>query len=394
MKKFKSKLINIFRYSVLASVSIIGLTAIIATGGGGDDNTLEDDYSWDHLGSLGEGWNTRFSVAIDPSDNKPVVVFVDMANNHKAQVMKWSADTTWTDLGYPSSLLADHPCLVIDPSDNKPIVVFQEDNGPDNPTRVMKWSVGTTWTDLGFPSGATGNTLGYWRHPAITIDPSDNKPIVVFVDSDNNYRPQVKKWDTGTTWTDLGFPSTGAGEYPAIAVDPSDNKPVVAYVDNDNGGKVRVMKWSSGTTWIDLGFASTGDASQTAIAIDPSDSKPIVAFLDEVSVRIQIRKWDSVTTWNDLGSPSHTRSDTPSLAIDPSDSKPVVAFRDWAVPPPRGGIHVKKWSSGTTWTGLGWPMPGADGGCAIAIDPSDNKPVVLFNDSTSADAQVHAAKHP
>ena len=53
-----------------------------------------------------------------------------------------------------------------------------------------------------------------------------------------------------------------------------------------------------------------------------------------------------------------------------------------------------KWSNGTTWIGLGWSMEGADGSCSLAIDPSSNKPVVIFNDSTTEYALVHVSKHP
>lgn len=389
---------------------VLGLFTVVITGCDGSDGSAdsipEDYYFWDYLGTLGQGWVTPYAIAIDPSDNQPIVVFVDMANGHKAQVMKLSAGGAWTDLGIPSPHLADHPCIVIDPSDNKPIVVFQEDTTPPTaPTRVMKWSTGTTWTDLGYPSGVGAITLGSTRHPAIALDPADNKPIVVFVDANNGYRPQVKKWDSGTTWTDLGFVSVGVGRYPSIAVDATDSKPVVVFVDPDNGDKAHVKKWSSGTSWNDLGFASPGEAFNTVIAIDPVDNRPIVSYIDTTTPipppyidvaqeRVRVWKWLSGTTWTDLGFPGVRRSDSPAMAIDPADGYPVVAFRDWAVPPPGGGIHVTKWSSGGTWIGMGWPIEGAWGSCSLAIDPSDNKPVVVLFDSTNIGAMLHVAKHP
>ena len=297
-------------------------------------------------------------------------------------------------MGIQASIgIGDHPSLTIDPSDNKPVVVFV-DNVNSGKAHVKKWDSGTTWTDMGFP--ATGNCQGWWRPPSITIDPSDNKPVVVFVDADNGRKAQVKKWSIGTTWTDLGFPSTGVASYPSIAIDPSDNKPVVAFVDVANGEKARVMKWSSGTSWTDLGFPSTGVTSSTVLAIDPSDNKPIVAFVDNPTgyAKVHVMKWSSVTTWTDLGFPGVRESGNPSIVIDPIDKKPIVSIRDWqggdTFSDGRPGIHVKKWSGGTTWTGLGFPVEGAGFVSSITIDPSDNKPVVLC----TADSRVYVAKHP
>jgi hypothetical protein len=384
------------RYSFIFTAALLGLFTMVLMGcddSNDNDNDYPDDwYSWESLGSLGEGWGTRRAMVIDPSDNKPVVVFRDMANGGRPHVKKWSSGTTWTDLGFLTAAHGDHPSITIDPSDNKPVVVFV-DNVNNAKARVMKWSSGTSWTDLGFPS--TGDCRGWWRPPSITIDPSDNKPVVVFVDLDNNHVPQVKKWSSGTTWTDLGFPSTGVGEYPSITIDPSDNKPVVVFVDNNIGGRAHVMKWSSGTSWTDLGFPSTGEATLTTITIDPLDNNPIVVFVNEVVDKVQVKRWSSGTSWTDLGYPSYTTCDSPSIAIDPSDNKPVVAFQDWSPVPGTKVVHVKKWSSGTSWIGLGWPSspePSCDP--SIAIDPSDNQPVVMYSDTFEADAKVYVAKHP
>ena len=75
---------------------------------------------------------------------------------------------------------------------------------------------------------------------------------------------------------------------------------------------------------------------------------------------------------------------TSGLALDPSDNKPIVAFKDMSAIG-GGRPHVLKWSSGTTWTDCGDVTSGGPGGGAdksIAFDPSDNELVVAYIDET------------
>ena len=383
-------------YPLLAIITAFGLLSIITTCGDDDDDDGPNDYYfWESLGSPGVGWVTPSAIAIDPSGNKPVVVFRDMTDG-RPHVMKWSDGTSWTDMGFLTSYMGDHPSLTLDPSDNKPVVVFV-DNANNGRTRVMKWDSDTSWTDLGFAS--TGDTRGWWRQPSIVLDPSDNKPIVAFADGDNGWRIHVKKWSSFTSWTSFGFVGSGVGYYPSVAIDPSDNKPVVAFVDVANSDRAHVMKWSNYTSWTDLGFLSTGVTASTVMAVDPSDNNPVVAFVNTPSdPALQVKKWSSGTSWTDLGNPSKRWSDSPSIAIDPSDNKPVVAFRDWANDDyfygTGNGLHVKKWSSGTSWTGLGYPSEGPSAGASITIDPIDFKPIVIYGDSVDGSGNVYVSKHP
>ena len=314
-------------------------------------------YIWTDLGSASTGLADWISIAIDPSDNKPVVVIRDAGNAYGAHVLKWDTGTTWTDLGYASTGGANAPSIAIDPSDNKPVVVFGDDTS-GRMAQVLKWDDGTTWTDLGYAS-----TVSAWW-TSIAIDPSDNKPVVVFRDATspepNLGRAQVLKWDDGTTWTDLGYASTGDSYNPSIVIDPSDNKPVVVFQDS---GRTHVTKWDTGTTWTDLGYASVASSDYASIAIDPSDNKPIVVFMDRPNhnFRAHVMKWDTGTTWTDLGYASTGRADYTSIAIDtsdPSDPKPVVVFSD-ADSVPTGRAHVMKWDtniSGTASGGSGTTM--------------------------------------
>jgi hypothetical protein len=391
-------LLKNFIISILVIVTIVSFSSCSSGGGdGGGESTPSDYYFWESLGSPGEGMAWPKAVAVG-SDSRPLVTFRDIQNGGRVHVLKWSSGNYWVDFGFVSTGNDGETSLVLDPSDDKPIVVYV-DSGNNARTRVKKWDSGTSWIDLGFVS--SGPTNGWYNQPSITLDPSDNKPVVAFSDGDNGWKIHVKKWSTDTNWTDLGFVSSGEGYFPSITIDPTDNNPILAFVDAPDGQKARVMKWS-GSSWIDLGYPNTGTSLSTRVVIDPSDNKPIVAFVDSTAGGeiVYVKKWDSGTTWINLGHPSsylgypiNYNSREPSIVIDPSDNKPVVSFQDWESPL-GADIHVKKWDSGTTWTGIGWPSSGSSVYSSIAIDPVDFKPVVMYTESYEPDAKVFVSKHP
>ncbi len=91
-------------YHFILTMAILGFLSLALMNCTYEDDlypAAPDAYHWISMGSPGVGWNTSFAIAIDPSDNKPVVVFRDMAVG-KPHVKKWSSDTTWIDLGFPS----------------------------------------------------------------------------------------------------------------------------------------------------------------------------------------------------------------------------------------------------------------------------------------------------
>ncbi len=214
-----------------------------------------------------------------------------------------------------------------------------------NRARVMKWSSGATWTDMGYPSTGTVLSANPLNHPNISmaIDPSDNKPVVVFVDNDNNNKAHVMKWSSGTTWTDMGFLSTSpAILVSAIVFDPLDNRPIAGVQEGSAG--VHVLKWSSGTSWIDMGYPFTGYGGSFSIAIDPSDNNPVICgqgeFWDAPVFMVMLMKWSSGTTWTELGYIETSEHEAGgSIAFDPSDNELVVMYVDET-----GKLRAKKGS--------------------------------------------------
>ena len=377
-----------------AGVLTVSLTCTIL--GCSDEQSDWESYEWQSMGSPGAGPVSAFSMAMDPSDDKPVIVYQDIhLGEPLPHALKWDSGTSWVDLGYPNPL-GEGGAVAIDPSDNKPVVVV----GADAVTK--KWSGGTTWTDLGSPWASGPAIMARWqRMPSGVFDPSDDKPLVVYADSSDGEKVHVAKWSTGTSWNDMGAVSSGVGGMQSIVLDPSDNKPVVVFVDMENGTKAHVKKWSSGTTWVDLGYPSPHKASvmsgPMAITIDPSDNNPIVAVEENPYGefhQVRVMKWSSGTSWTDLGYPSDRTSEYPVIIVDPTDGRPIVAFRDWEKPIDAGGtwIHVRKWTGGTSWVDRGYPRFADAHTCSIAIDPSDNKPIVIQD--CWEDGRVYVSKHP
>lgn len=337
------------------------LWALMLTDCGGNDTTA----NWQSLGHLsmsGEEYHVG-SIAIDQSDNKPVVT--THATN-KLRVYKWSSGTSWTDLGFPGTGMGPVVAMAIGPGDNKPVVVFSDSDNGYNP-HVMKWSSGTSWTDLGYPSTQPCDRL------SIVIDPWDNKPIVA-IWSGNTL--QVLKWEDGTSWTDLGFPDPAGGGLMAIVptANPSYNKPIVVFADYWDR-TTHVLEWSSGTSWTDLGNPSgSGAYNVESIVVAPLDNKPVVLL--DYGMSIILRKWEDGTSWIDLGFRKIGNGTYPmAMAIGPGDNKPVVTFLEYSEIPTYN-LRVLKWEDGNSWSDLGYPDSGV--GCKIAIDPSDNNPVIAF----------------
>lgn len=50
---------------------------------------------------------------------------------------------------------------------------------------------------------------------------------------------------------------------------------------------------------------------------------------------------------------------------------------------------------GTTWTGMGFPSTTcSEGGSSIALNPVDNKPIVIYAEYLGGDGAVHVGRYP
>lgn len=316
------------------------------------------------------------SIAIDSADNRPVVAISD---GGRVRVQKWSEGTTWIDLAYPVSDFSSSLSLAIDPSDSRPVVAIVDATGN---ARVLKWAGGSAWTDLGYPRSDLLGKVGLSQAtgPALAIDPTDDKPVVVLTvfEGGTFIGIQALKWSAATEWTDLGYPCPGEGSDPCLAIDPSDGRPVVAFTAG-HYDYVAVAKWAGGTTWTDLGAPLPGEGENASLAVDPLDGKPVVVARCSDPVCIRAWRWSAGTAWTDLGQVS-TGGDWPAVAVEPSGGGVVVVFYDEQT---GGRARVVRRTVDGAWTHMGYASAGEAGYPAIALDPSNGNPVVLFSDGAN-----------
>jgi hypothetical protein len=239
------------------------------------------------------------------------------------------------DLGYASKGHIDIVRSCLGP-DNKPIILCRDNYSI---YRIYKWNSGTSWDDLGYFAGISD---GFMR---IAVG-SDNIPIVAYIDNSNNYRGHIFKWNTGTSWTDLGFVGNYPVNYIAITAG-SDSRPIIAFDEMKSGNwGVRVMKWDLGTSWIDYGIVLKTLADDFTI-VSGADNKPVITILDsDDNYRAHVLKWDSGTQWLDL---SYTGGAVYDIAVC-QDNLLIVMSNDW----PNGKSYVMKYTSSGVWADMGF----------------------------------------
>ena len=358
--------INEMLFVAVLSVSLTVLAGCVL-----QNTTVGPMWSWESLGyvsteSAGEPWNATLGTSIAVgTDGLVVVAFCEAG---AISVKKYSAESAWTDFGSPGT--GGFLSMTIDPSDNKPIVAFDDGN---TGCQVVKWSSGTSWTSLGSP-GAGGTYL-----TSVAIDPVDNKPVVACAVHDRYSSGYllVKKWSNDTNWDYLGCPCSSSCTSVRLAVG-KDGAPIVAFnvtnVFNDEY-ETHVSKYLD-QGWMHLyGLPIFGEGP--VLAIDPSDDMPLVISGNGV---YNLYKWSGESSWTNMGTPvpSTGRGCNLSLVLQPGDLSPVVSFVD--------RIHgnracVSKWSGGLDWTDMGHPGAGEVCQLSLAIDPT-GRPIVIFGDGS------------
>ncbi len=300
---------------------------------------------------------------------KPVVAWEETdpntANMKNIYVKRWNG-SSWTQLGGAlDTKIADdvfQPVVAIDPTDNNPVVIWEEQDGASK-VFVKKWN-GSAWVQLGTALNQDITKNAYTR-PSIVVSPNgtiyaaweEYTPNIPFINDTTDII--VAQW-TGTTWAQLGanLSADYMNQDPALAIDPVSGYPVLAWSEGSTLSSIYVghmacVKWN-GSTWTGMGqteFDGTFSADHTAIAIG-ADGLPLVAWTDEVpwNSNVSVTKYNGSTGFFGGGymtpfPAGNARS--PSLLADPADNQPVLGFV-------AGGIYVKKWNAaGSAWTQYG-----------------------------------------
>jgi len=235
----------------------------------------------------------------------------------------------WQSVGggvVEAGLTSDLVSIAID-SSGIPYVAFRAST---NRIMVKKYDETTRqWEPVGNGDISAG-AGGYMK---LAIDNRGN-PYVVYVDSVNNSKVTVKKYDETTDqWEPVGsngVVSAGMAAYSSIAID-SNGTPYVAYEDTNNGNAATVKTYDETTDqWEPVGsngVVSTGWSPYTSIAIDSNDT-PYVVYRDGYNATV--KKYNGTTRqWEIVGNAGFSAGniENTSIAID-SSGTPYVAYVD------------------------------------------------------------------
>ncbi|MBB5022013.1 chitobiase/beta-hexosaminidase C-terminal domain-containing protein [Desulfurispira natronophila] len=219
------------------------------------DLDIEYAGSWQYVGDAGfngtEALNVQMALR---SSGQPYVVFRDAGNGSRTKVMTY-AGASWENVGgFASSEASYNQRIAIDPSDNRPVVSYNEVIDSKQYTRVKKFN-GTEWENL-------SSSALHGVYSAMAFDGNGNLHVVYddYSVSDGTFTPgsngelTVKKLDS-ENWLSVGSErfSDRRAVHMQLAFD-GDNAAHVAFVDyiTSQGDKITVMKFD-GTDWTVLG---------------------------------------------------------------------------------------------------------------------------------------------
>ncbi|MDD5524483.1 MAG: fibronectin type III domain-containing protein [Smithella sp.] len=188
------------------------------------------------------------------------------------------------------------------------------DNG-----HVRRYDGGTTWTDLGHvASSALVYSLAVY-----------NGNLYAGVNTLHVYR-----YDGGTTWTDVGNFGTMAPQVLTVY-----NNQLYVGVSG-SGGNDRVYRYDGGTTWTDVGAVFSGGSIVASLTVY---NGTLYAGINNGHVY----RYDGGTTWTDTGRIG-TNSSVGSLVV--YNGKLYGSNSDYNASPDG---HVYRYDGGTTWTDVG-----------------------------------------
>lgn len=270
-----------------------------------------------------------------------------------AQQWQYAGDTVACDFA------ALYPYVGVN-KNNEAYLLYRDMSNIPEKTMVKKFN-GTSWVNVGGPS-----TIGHTMPPCLAFDTA-GLPYVAATSS----RLTVARFD-GINWIlvgSAGFISDDATSL-SLKIAP-DNTPYVAFRDFAHNENISVMKFD-GSNWVYVGqpgFTPNHPqpyhgAWRPSLAFNQSGT-PYIAYIDITNGwRLSVMKFNG-SNWVYVGTSniSGGTADLPTLVID-SQGSPVVGYTD-------GNAQVKKFN-GTSWVSVGVPAfaSGVDY-TMLAIDRND-----------------------
>lgn len=286
--------------------------------------------SWNSMGPVSdEGVNIASGTAIDVDNVGRATVMYRHNTSPRLPYVRQDYPTDWTDLNSPIDTAANN-CSVIVVDGWYPHIAWDFGGLNVSKLAIDTWppNYTTHWVSLGQATTSSTDDIKLLGNPLNT-----SQPYIAYTKWEtSDKRCRVKKYAGSQTWTDYGYVSSGEGHYIDLATDDSDaqRRPFVVFSDNVNNERAHVKKWSSGTTWTDYGYVSSGPASHTVIECG-SNGYPVVAYVDNSTPNsVQVTKWNG-TNWISMGTPGNAMPSSIEILM-PSDNLPFVTFVEYGQP--------------------------------------------------------------
>jgi hypothetical protein len=282
---------------------------------------------WVTRGPISDSGQSVYTPAVgDNAADQPTVMW--RQGSSRQPYVKQDYPTDWTDLDSPIDVAANS-CAVLVGGGWYPHIAWDFGGLNVSKLAIDDWSpYSTHWVSLGQATTDQTRTAKFASNPL-----DDSRPYLAYSKrTTSDKRCYVSKYAGGTTWTSLGPASVGEARYVDIATDDSDSskRPFVVFADYANNQRAHVKRWSSGTSWTDYSYASAGAASQTVIECG-SDGRPFVAYLDSSTTpRVRVTQWNG-SSYVDMSSPGTASNDSIEILM-PTDGLPIVVYTDSASP--------------------------------------------------------------
>ena len=272
------------------------------------------------------------SSTYDSTNNKVVISYTNYLNGgHGTAIV---GTVSGTSISFGTSVKFNNPlgrCInssTYDTVNNKVVIAYEDNSNSDFGTAVVGTVSGTSisfGTPVVFNSASSSATTA-------TYDSTNNKVVIAYRDDGNSsYGTVVVGVVSGT---DISFDTPVIfndfnSDFLSITFDSTNNKVVVVYVDS--GGKAVVFSTQPG-----LGTPTvfeSGNTSEISTAFDPVNNKVVIAYQDvgnsQYGTAVVGTVSGSTITW---GTPAVFESATTldiSVTYDPVNNKVVIAYRDF-----------------------------------------------------------------
>ena len=225
--------------------------------------------------------------AFDSANGKIVIVYQDNGNSAYATAIVGTVSGTSISFGSSAvfaSIQPDYPGVVYDSSNQKMVILYADTTNSNYGTVIVATVSGNS-ISFGSPVVFSGSSRA--NYIKSTFDSTNNKIVISYQDSGNNYYGTVVSGAVSGNSISFGTPvvfNTGNTQPPDITFDSSNGKAVIAYRDHDNSGYGTAAVFSeTGFPAPQLGSSTVFESGGTiwiSSTFDSSNGKVVIAYSD------------------------------------------------------------------------------------------------------------------